>query len=141
MLDGLARAAALVELHGDPLLEILDAVAADAELYQVKGHAGDLEPEAARINAGRTYAQATVDNSALDDVHRQPALAGLLVLLAHVEAGLAHGLDRSVERHEVLAVALGRQRGGVTAFTAPSALRSMQGTWTKPATGSQVMPR
>ena len=29
----------------------------------------------------------------------------------------------------------------VTAFTAPSALRSMQGTWTSPPIGSQVMPR
>ena len=29
----------------------------------------------------------------------------------------------------------------VQAFTAPNAQRSMQGTWTKPATGSQVIPR
>ena len=29
----------------------------------------------------------------------------------------------------------------VHAFTAPNAQRSMHGTWTKPATGSQVMPR
>jgi hypothetical protein len=59
VLDGLASAAALVELHGDPFLEILDAVAADAELYQVKGHAGDLEPAEPRINAVASYAQAS----------------------------------------------------------------------------------
>src|SRR5690606_26876265 len=32
-------------------------------------------------------------------------------------------------------------RAAVIAFTAARALRSMQGTWTRPATGSQVRPR
>ena len=36
-------------------------------------------------------------SSALDDVHREAALAGLLVLRHHVEAGLAHGLDTVIE--------------------------------------------
>src|SRR5690606_28880638 len=36
-------------------------------------------------------------NSALDHVHRQAAAAGFLVLVLHVVAGLAHGLDDLVE--------------------------------------------
>ena len=38
LLDRLAGAAALVEPEGDPLFQILDAVAADAEFYEVQGH-------------------------------------------------------------------------------------------------------
>src|SRR5919106_2703560 len=44
-------------------------------------------------------------SSALDDVERQPATGGLLVLVLHVRAGLAHGLDRLVQRDVVPAVA------------------------------------
>src|ERR687890_1136500 len=44
-------------------------------------------------------------SSALDDVERQPATGGLLVLVLHVRAGLAHGLDRLVQRDVVAAVA------------------------------------
>src|SRR5918995_442106 len=43
-------------------------------------------------------------SSALDDVERQPATGGLLVLVLHVRAGLAHGLDRLVQRDVVPAV-------------------------------------
>ena len=43
--------------------------------------------------------------SALDDVDRQPAAAGFLVLVLHVAAGVAHGLDDLVQRDLVLAVA------------------------------------
>src|SRR5918998_1018185 len=43
-------------------------------------------------------------SSALDDVERQTATGGLLVLVLHVRAGLAHRLDRLVQRHVVPAV-------------------------------------
>src|ERR671928_641734 len=43
-------------------------------------------------------------SSALDDVERQPATGGLLVLVLHVRAGLAHRLDRLVQRDVVPAV-------------------------------------
>ena len=36
--------------------------------------------------------------STLHHIHRQPAEAGLLVFLAHVDAGLAHRFDCRVER-------------------------------------------
>src|ERR671926_1908737 len=52
-------------------------------------------------------------SSALDDVERQPAAGGLLVLVLHVRAGLAHGLDRLVQRDVVPAVpAHGHARRG-----------------------------
>ena len=50
--------------------------------------------------------------SALDEIDRQPAERGLLVLRLHVGAGLAHGLDDAVERHAVRAVAVQRQPSG-----------------------------
>src|SRR6476620_7826480 len=50
--------------------------------------------------------------SALDDVHRETALAGLLVLRRHVDARLAHGLDDRVERHVMRAVTAQREPGG-----------------------------
>src|SRR5215470_2722683 len=37
-------------------------------------------------------------SSALDDVEGQPATGGLLVLVLHVRAGLAHGLDGFIQR-------------------------------------------
>src|SRR4051812_30401604 len=40
--------------------------------------------------------------SALDDVHRQSAAAGFLVLVLHVATGVAHGLDDLVQGHLVL---------------------------------------
>src|SRR5687768_6670608 len=43
-------------------------------------------------------------SSALDDVERQPATGGLLVLVLHVRAGLAHRLDGLVQRDVVPAV-------------------------------------
>src|SRR3712207_2046593 len=43
-------------------------------------------------------------SSALDDVERQPATGGLPVLVLHVRAGLAYGLDRHVQRGVVPAV-------------------------------------
>src|SRR4028118_289528 len=61
-----------------------------------------------RVNGWDTGA-----SSALDDVERQPATGGLLVLVLHVRAGLAHGLDRLVQRDVVPAVAThGHARGG-----------------------------
>src|SRR5690348_2478643 len=47
----------------------------------------------------------------LDDVDRQAAAGGLLVLVFHVRPGLPHGLDRLVQRHMVLAVAPDRHPG------------------------------
>src|SRR5918997_6145319 len=44
-------------------------------------------------------------SSALDDVDRQPAAGGLLVLVLHVRTRLAHGLDRLVQRDVVPSVA------------------------------------
>ena len=43
------------------------------------------------------------------NVTREPAAGGLLVLLVHVAAGVAHGGDGLVQRHEVRAVAVQRQ--------------------------------
>src|SRR4051794_40918147 len=51
-------------------------------------------------------------SSALDDVEGQPATGGLLVLVLHVGAGLAHGLDRLVQRNVVPAVAAHGHPGG-----------------------------
>src|SRR5690606_37460991 len=51
--------------------------------------------------------------SALDDVDRQPTAAGLLVLVAHVAAGVAHGPDDLVEADLVLAFAAHRHARGV----------------------------
>src|ERR671917_1071664 len=53
----------------------------------------------------RVYGWDTGASSALDDVERQPATGGLLVLVLHVRTGLAHGLDRLVQRDVVPAVA------------------------------------
>src|SRR3954465_10005164 len=55
--------------------------------------------------SGRGYGCDTGASSALDDVERQPAPGGLLVLVLHVRAGLPHGLDRLVQRDVVPAVA------------------------------------
>src|SRR5918997_3829021 len=60
-----------------------------------------------RVNVWDTGA-----SSALDDVEGQPATGGLLVLVLHVRAGLAHGLDRLVQRDVVPAVAAYGHPGG-----------------------------
>src|ERR687889_212099 len=60
----------------------------------------------------RVYGWDTGASSALDDVERQPATGGLLVLVLHVRAGLAHGLDRLVQRDVVPAVAAHGHPGG-----------------------------
>src|SRR5215472_10656463 len=52
-----------------------------------------------RVNGWDTGA-----SSALDDVEGQPAAGSLLVLVLHVRAGLAHGLDGLVQRDVVPAV-------------------------------------
>src|SRR3712207_9366192 len=52
-----------------------------------------------RVNGWDTGA-----SSALDDVEGQAATGSLLVLVLHVRAGLAHRLDRLVQRHVVAAV-------------------------------------
>jgi hypothetical protein len=46
---------------------------------------------------------------ALHHVQSQPASSRFLVFRAHIGAGLAHGLDRSIQRHPMLAVAANRQ--------------------------------
>src|SRR4029453_1326063 len=51
------------------------------------------------------YEWDTGASSALDDVERQPAPGGLLVLVLHVRAGLPHRLDGLVQRDVVPAVA------------------------------------
>src|SRR5918997_3816058 len=52
-------------------------------------------------------------SSALDDVEGQPTAGGLLVLVLHVRAGLAHRLDGLVQRDVMPAVpAHGHPRGG-----------------------------
>src|SRR5688572_31874426 len=53
-----------------------------------------------RVNGWDTGA-----SSALDDVEGQPATGGLLILVLHVRAGLAHRLDGLVQRDVVPAVA------------------------------------
>src|SRR5690349_3798830 len=63
-------------------------------------------------SAARRAASGATASSALDDVDRQAALAGLLVLGRHVETGLSHGLDHGVERHEVRTVAVQGEAGG-----------------------------
>src|SRR5918997_6445424 len=60
----------------------------------------------------RVYGWDTGASSALDDVERQPATGGLLVLVLHVRAGLAHRLDRLVEGDVVPAVAADGHAGG-----------------------------
>src|SRR5215211_2805668 len=52
-----------------------------------------------RVNGWDTGA-----SSALDDVERQPAAGGLLVLVLHVRPGLTHRLDGPVQRDVVPAV-------------------------------------
>src|SRR4028119_793961 len=58
-----------------------------------------------RVNGWDTGA-----SSALDDVERQPATGGLLVLVLHVRAGPAQGLDRLVQRHAGAPVRAAAQR-------------------------------
>src|SRR5690606_16774474 len=48
----------------------------------------------------------------LDHIDREPTEARFLVALVHVDARLAHGFDCCVERNEMPAVPLQRQRGG-----------------------------
>lgn len=79
--------------------------------------------------------------SALDDVDSQPAPRRLLVLDAHVGAGVLHGLDDLVEDTWWRPSPRRAMRAAVTALTAAMPLRSMHGIWTRPPTGSQVRPR
>ena len=60
----------------------------------------------------RVRTKAVSAMSALREVDGETAGRGFLVLHAHVAAGLAHGLDAGVERHDVGAVAAQRERGG-----------------------------
>src|SRR3712207_5811094 len=62
-------------------------------------------PGPSRQLSVRVYGWDTGASSALDDVERQPAAGGLLVLVLHVRAGLPHGLDGLVQRDVVPAVA------------------------------------
>src|SRR4051794_41057121 len=63
--------------------------------------------QSVRVNGWDTGA-----SSALDDVERQPTAGGLLVLVLHVRTGLAHGLDRLVQRDVVPTVPPHRHAGG-----------------------------
>ena len=69
-------------------------------------------PSAGCAAGGARRAERAAGPSALDDVDREPALARLLVLRRHVDAGLAHRLDDRVERHVVRAVAAQGETGG-----------------------------
>ena len=48
--------------------------------------------------------------STLDEIHREPAQARLLIFGLHVGARLAHGGDDAVQRHAMAAVAVQRER-------------------------------
>ena len=50
--------------------------------------------------------------SAFHDIDRKAAGRRLLVLVMHVGTGLAHRLDTGIERYQMCAIALDRQRGG-----------------------------
>src|SRR3546814_18919553 len=65
----------------------------------------ELAAEAAPTRAKGAGSCAPYGPSALDDVHRQAAARGFLVLVLHVAAGVAHGLDDLVQAALVLAVA------------------------------------
>jgi hypothetical protein len=82
-----------------------------------------------------------IGHSAVRHVDGKAAQRGFLVLFVHVMAGLAHGLDTGVEADKVLAIAAQASEAAETALIAPRPFRSMQGTCTRPFTGSQVMPR
>src|SRR3954468_15701063 len=60
----------------------------------------------------RVNGRDTGGSSALDDVERETAAGGLLVLVLHVRAGLAHRLDRLVQRDVVPAVPPHGHAGG-----------------------------
>src|SRR5918998_2447324 len=51
-------------------------------------------------------------SSALDHVDSETTARGLLVLVLHVRTGVAHGLDRLVERDELFAVTTHSHPGG-----------------------------
>jgi hypothetical protein len=58
VLDRLARAASLVELKGDPFLEVLDAVAADAQFQEIESHTRNLAAGLPAFNDAESFAQA-----------------------------------------------------------------------------------
>src|SRR5262245_26247204 len=80
--------------------------------------------------------------SAENDGNREPSFRRLLVLRVHflgLERHRRHGgIEVEAPVHGDL---VARDQESRHAFTAPYAHRSMQGTWTNPATGSHVMPR
>ena len=80
---------------------------------------------------------------ALREIDRETTERGFLVLLASMSLPrLPHGPDAIVEWHEMGAVPMQSESDAAeTALIAPRPLRSMQGTCTRPFTGSQVMPR
>jgi hypothetical protein len=51
LLDRFAFAPVLFQSLGNPFFQILDAVGADAELYEVKSHIGNVMLMPARVNA------------------------------------------------------------------------------------------
>jgi hypothetical protein len=80
--------------------------------------------------------------SALDDVEGEAGERGFFVAGLHVEAGAGTWCDDLVEGELCgLPVSCMAMRQALTALTAPMPLRSMQGIWTRPPMGSQVMPR
>ncbi len=91
---------------------------------------------AGRLDGGGGPAQA------LDDVDREAAAGGLLVLGLMSAPGLAHRLDRPCPATTWCAPSpRSAMRAAVIALTAAMALRSMHGICTSPPTGSQVRPR
>ena len=67
----------------------------------------------------------------------QAAFGGLFVLMGEVEAGFVHGFAD----HVVADISGAAEAVAQVAGVAATALRSMQGTWTRPQMGSQVRPR
>src|SRR4051794_35299649 len=72
-------------------------------------------------------------SSALDDVERQPATGGLLVLVLHIGAGLAHGLDRLVQGDVVPAVAADGHAGRGDGLDRPDGVALDAGDLHQPA--------
>src|SRR5690554_5178765 len=73
--------------------------------------------------------------SALDDVHRQAAARGFLVLVLHVAAGVAHGPDDLVEADLVLAVAAEGHARGVDGLDRAHGVALDAGDLDQPADG------
>ena len=54
--------------------------------------------------------------STFDQIDRQAAAGGFLILGLHIGAGVAHGFDHLVQRNEMLTVAAQGDTGGIDGF-------------------------